>query len=227
MQPCRVLGVGLKVSLITQWWERSTVAGRHYAWLYRESVRSRDHRNKRIASGLVFWCALCDLTSQILCRRVSDMLKMSHSRALHVVDIENLTGLPRPALADVVACHEAYRPLIRDHDLVVVACNHGAFLAAAWGWPDARWLVRSGENGADHALLDVLIYERVEQRFETVVVASGDGVFADTVARLGGLGVTVTVVARPGSLSRRLRMAARHVLTLSPVTALYHSEEPA
>lgn len=145
-----------------------------------------------------------------------------------MVDVENLLGLPRPTLADVQACYEAYRPLIADHDLLVVACNHGAFASVAWGWPNARRLVRSGENGADHALLDVLTCERVEKRFEAIVVASGDGIFADTAARLGAVGIAVTVVSRPEALSRRLRMAARHVLELSPLAAAWsQSGEPA
>jgi hypothetical protein len=156
------------------------------------------------------------------------MLKHAGSRALHLIDIENLIGLARPMLTDVVACNEAYRPLIGDRDLVVVACNHGAFLAVAWGWPHGRLLMQSGENGADHALLDVLMGERVEQRVTAVVVASGDGIFANSVARLGSLGVAVTVVSRPEALSRRLRLAARHVLEFRPVTAAWpYSAEPA
>ncbi len=156
------------------------------------------------------------------------MFKDERPRALHVVDVENLLGIARPTLADVEACYEAYRPMIGDRDLVVVACKHGAFAAVAWGWPGARRLVRSGDNGADRALLDVLTRERVEERFELVAVASGDGIFTDTVARLGGLGVSVTVVSRPAALSRRLRMAARHVLELPPLAPAWsESGEPA
>jgi hypothetical protein len=155
------------------------------------------------------------------------MRKSTAPRALHLIDIENLTGLPRPTTAEVAAWHEAYRPLIRDHDLVVVACNHGAFTSVAWGWPNARRLVRSGANGADEALLDVLKCERVDQRFDAVVVASGDGIFTDAVARLGRLGIAVTVVSRREALSRRLRMAARHILCLTPLPALSRSAEPA
>jgi hypothetical protein len=149
------------------------------------------------------------------------------SRALHLIDIENLIGLARPSFADVAACYRAYRPLIRSHDLVVVACNHGAFGEVAWGWPDARRLVRSGDNGADEALLDVLRYERVDERFDAVVVGSGDGIFTDAIARLGGLGITVTVVHGRGALSGRLRMATRHILCLSPVPTVWREAEPA
>jgi hypothetical protein len=154
-------------------------------------------------------------------------MRNSDSRALHLVDIENLIGLARPSFADVAACYDAYCPLIRCHDLVVVACNHGAFAAVAWGWPDARRLVRSGDNGADEALLDVLRYERIDERFNAVVVGSGDGIFAEAVAGLGGLGVAVTVVSRREALSRRLRLAARHILCLSPVLSVSFAAKPA
>jgi hypothetical protein len=156
------------------------------------------------------------------------MLIETHPRALHVVDIENLLGCARPTVAEVGACYEAYRPLVGPHDLVIVACNHGAFASVAWAWPGARLLVRSGEDGADMALLDVLASERVEKRFKAVAVASGDGIFAEAVSHLGGLDVTVTVVSRPESLARRLRMAARHVLELPPLAAAWTvSGEPA
>ena len=140
-------------------------------------------------------------------------------RALHLVDIENLIGHARPTLAEVASCYEAYRSWIGDHDLVVVACNHGAFPAVAWGWPGARRLVRSGQDGADRELLDVLAFERVEDRFKSVGVACGDGIFTDAVAWLGGTGVSVTVVSRSGALSRRLRMAARDILLVPAATA--------
>ena len=55
-------------------------------------------------------------------------------------------------------------------------------------------------------------YEHPEERYDEVVLASGDGIFADRVADLAGRGVPVTVVSRPGSLSHRLRLAATEVL---------------
>jgi hypothetical protein len=68
--------------------------------------------------------------------------------------------------------------------------------------------MRSGPDGADLALLDVIVGESVEERFSGVVIASGDGRFADEAARLGSLGIVVTVVSTRRSLSRRLELAA-------------------
>jgi hypothetical protein len=100
-----------------------------------------------------------------------------------------------------------------DSSQAVIACNHGAAEAVFWGWDQsARRLVRSGNNGADEALLDVLREENIDARFTQVVIGSGDGIFADAAAWLSGQGLEVTVVSRPDSLSRRLELAASRVI---------------
>lgn len=86
---------------------------------------------------------------------------------------------------------------------------------SGWGGARPRFVVGSGVNGADLALLEVLREERIEERFDRVVVASGDGIFTDAVARLGAAGVEVTVVARSGHCARRLQMAAGRTVFLS------------
>lgn len=136
------------------------------------------------------------------------------ARRLHFVDIENLLGSARPTTHEVTACCKQYneRAAVRPGDLVVVACNHGAALAVGFGWRGVRLLLRSGQDGADLALLDVIARETIEDRFPAIVVASGDGYFADAVARLARLGLEVTVVSNRRALSRRLELAARHVV---------------
>jgi hypothetical protein len=135
-------------------------------------------------------------------------------RRLHLVDIENLIGCARPTTAEAVACRSAYHDCagVRPGDLVVVACNHGAAGTVGLSWRGARLLLRSGADGADLALLDVITNEAVEERFEAIVVASGDGRFAEAVARLGGRGLDVTVISDRRALSRQLRLAARRVV---------------
>jgi NYN domain len=140
--------------------------------------------------------------------------KTNPTRRLHLVDIENLIGCPRPTLGEAMRCRDHYDECadVRPDDLVVVACNHGAVLAVGFGWRGARLLLRSGQDGADLALLDVIAHEHVEDRFAAVVVASGDGRFADAISRLGSLGIDVTVVSNGRALSRRLRLAVKHVV---------------
>lgn len=135
-------------------------------------------------------------------------------RRLHLVDVENLTGSARPTGAEVRACYRRYADLVKPGgmDMYVIACNHGAGAEVGFNWPDVRHLWRSGEDGADLALLDVLAHEAVSDRFEAVILASGDGIFAGPAAELALREVHVTVVANRRSLSRRLEMAAALVI---------------
>lgn len=78
----------------------------------------------------------------------------------------------------------------------------------------------SGPDGADLALLDVLLHEDVAARFTHIVIGSGDGVFGQVAASLSARGVWVTVVSRRDSLSPWLAQAARDVVYLdTPRTA--------
>lgn len=133
-------------------------------------------------------------------------------RTLHLIDIENLTGSSSPTVEEVRNCRDLYEAkFVGKYDLLVIACSHHAFPAVGWEWPRARHLLRSGENGADLALLDAIALESANERFHSVIVASGDGIFTDAVARLGAAGVHVTAISRPESLARTLRLAARHL----------------
>ena len=138
------------------------------------------------------------------------------SRALHVIDVENLACSPLPTMSEVRKLMIRYAELvgIGSNDLVVIACNHKALLSVARGWPGVRYRVRSGPDGADLELIDVLEHERAAERFGRIVIASGDGRFAESVARLAGAGCRVTVVSRRGSLAVRLRLAASDVTCL-------------
>lgn len=139
------------------------------------------------------------------------------NRRLHLIDVENLVGSPRPSLAEVEDCAARYRLATAPgpSDQYVVACNHGAAAAVSFGWPGARVRMRSGPDGADLALIEVIERERVAERFSDVIVGSGDGIFAPAVARLVADGVAVTVASLEGSLSRRLELAAPTVVLVT------------
>ena len=145
-------------------------------------------------------------------------------RRLHLIDIENLAGAAVPSLAMVREAQGRYaeRLAFGTMDQVVIASSHLTLLTAAVGWPHARYRVRSGPDGADLELLDVLLHENVAARFTQVTIGSGDGAFARAAASLGAAGVRVTVVTRRRSLSARLGLAAREVIFIDdaePVTA--------
>jgi hypothetical protein len=135
---------------------------------------------------------------------------------LHVVDIENLAGGPMLSLVQVNELQGWYMARLGfgADDQVVMASSHLCFLNAALGWPHARYRVRSGPNGADHELLDVLEHEDVAARFSRVVIGSGDWRFSRAAASLAERGVRVTVVSRRGSLAAVLARAAQDVVYL-------------
>ena len=89
-------------------------------------------------------------------------------------------------------------------DQVEIASSHLTLVNAALGWPHARYRVRSGPDGADLELLDVLRRENVASRFTHVAIGSGDRLFAGA-AHLAAQGVWVTVVSRRRRLSRAAR----------------------
>ena len=137
-------------------------------------------------------------------------------RRLVVVDIENVVGgavlTPEQAMSARRSIEQSVG--LKGSDHVVIGTSHMGLLAAGLGWRGPRIVVRSGANGADLALLEVLTEERVEDRFDDVVLVSGDGIFAEVVAALAGLGVRVTVAARGDAFSRRLRLAAGRTVLL-------------
>ena len=150
-------------------------------------------------------------------RKVRADVRWGRGRRLVVVDLENIAGGPCQSedCAAWVRRRLADAGVLRAGDHVTVAVDEGALSSVAWVWQGSvcRW--GHGKDGADLALVAELD-ERVHERFDEVVVASGDGVFTDTVAGLVGRGVRVVVAAHGTSLSRRLADAASEVLLLSP-----------
>ena len=146
-----------------------------------------------------------------------------------LVDIENFTGTPSPSTWDVtqaIQCLEGLVPSLGESH-VVVACSHRAAPTVAFAWRAARHIWRSGPDGADLALLSVLANERVHERFESVTICSGDGIFADIAGWLGGAGVNVNVISLAGHLSTRLRIAAASVQEVAFPTVAATSGESA
>ncbi len=144
-------------------------------------------------------------------------MKKAQERTLHLVDIENLIGTASLTTEVVGQCRSEYEGnYFGPRDQITIACSHHAYASVAWGWQKRRLLPpRSGKDGADLALLDVIAFEPIVGQFGYVVVASGDGIFTDAVSWLAQQGVDVTVVARPESLSNSLRMAAARFIPFS------------
>lgn len=145
-------------------------------------------------------------------------------RRILLVDIENLAG---GAVLNARQVAWAKAQLVEaiglnDMDQVVIGTSHIGLITIGTNWKRQRYVVRSGDDGADMALLEVLA-ENLASRYDEVVLASGDGIFTNAVAALGATGVVVHVVAPAHALSRRLHAAASHTTLLPnhyPVTAL-------
>lgn len=137
-------------------------------------------------------------------------------RRLVIVDIENIIG---GAALDPHAVH-AVRSQVESAiavvpgDIVVIGTCHLGLPAVGFTWTSARYVLGSGPDGADLALLEVL-RENIESRFSEAVIVSGDGIFAGRAAQLAAVGVTITVASRPEALSNRLRMAAHQVVYIT------------
>ena len=135
-------------------------------------------------------------------------------RTVHLIDVENLVGsafLDEEAVSETARRYAAAAGLVPGDQVVVATSRFNARNTwFSWGM-GARRLTRSGENGADLALLGVIETERLAERFGRVVIGSGDGIFAEAAARLLADGTAVTVISRPESISRRLRMAVGDV----------------
>lgn len=138
-----------------------------------------------------------------------------------MIDIENLAASPSPTVEEVQAVKAALGQVVPGFDQVqrIVACSHHAAPAVAFEFPGTRHLWKSGRDGADLALLDVLENERVDERYGRITICSGDGIFADAAAWLASRGLDVTVVSHRSHLAARLELAARDIRYLAPVGA--------
>ncbi len=123
-------------------------------------------------------------------------------RAAHLVDAENLLGTAAPCPADVLQLNLA-------------------FTTIGFSWRGPQYLLRSGPDGADLALLAVLRHDHIAARFRRVVIASGDHIFTSAVTDLATVGCQVTVASRRGRLARTLEFAADgRVIYLDPPNRL-------
>jgi hypothetical protein len=143
--------------------------------------------------------------------RSAQGLKVGQRRII-LVDIENVVGGSSALRDHVLWAKDVVEECIsaRPDDQVVVGVAPTGLLDLACAWTCVRYVMRSGLDGADLVLLEVL-GENIADRFGEVVLVSGDGIFADALAALASQGVHTTVVAHSDGLSRRLELAANAV----------------
>lgn len=135
-------------------------------------------------------------------------------RELHLIDIENELGTSAITTSEITRFRKFYlsaNDVPIDAHIVIATSSAQGLLEASVGWPGARTVFIPGKDGADLALVDIALTENVDQRYEKVTIASGDGIFTDTAVRLQNLGVEVTVFARSTCLNTTLWSACHDV----------------
>lgn len=133
-----------------------------------------------------------------------------------MLDIENLLGCPIPSKSQLTLLETQLEELLPLAPVChsVVACNHLA-AGCLFGWQSSgRLILRSGENGADLALLESEDFDVIADRYQKVVIGSGDGIFSPCANFLVQKGLEVVVVSRVGSLSKSLARVASRVVYL-------------
>jgi hypothetical protein len=142
------------------------------------------------------------------------------TRAVHLLDIENLTASPRPGALEVTATMELYRTAvpIGRMDQFIAAVNPRSLVSVGIALQGVQLLTLSGPDGADRALVETALEDHLDQRFSRVVIGSGDGYFAGLAVWLIGRGVHVTVVSRRGALNWRLYTSVPDTVILDSPT---------
>lgn len=144
-------------------------------------------------------------------------------RTLHLIDLENLCGGPAQIEAEKYTVADLYQIQagIAQDDHVVVASNPSSLVHCFDAFPGSRLVGRHGPDGADSALLDVLRdVDWIAQRYDRVIVGSGDHCFAPSATALRVRGILVGVIAREGSVSRSLEARAAFVRLLPHLSSL-------
>jgi hypothetical protein len=141
------------------------------------------------------------------------------TRTIHLIDAENIAGTGRPTRLDLDAgravLEAATRPRPGDH--TVVAASVGNALLVGLTWPHAQLLVGHGPDGADVALLDWAASADLLDRFDGVVIASGDFAVVGITTSLRAAGLPVVVASWRESCSKVLAGVATCVRWLDPL----------
>lgn len=144
--------------------------------------------------------------------------QINEIRALHFIDIENLSESRFLDQESVRNVKREYFEVIKPNqgDQFVIGVSHFNLAAATFGWGAgvATYVVRSGEDGADLALLNVMADRRLTGRFQSVSIASGDGIFAGAGRALRGRGHSIKFVAREFCLSQSILQSGCECLLL-------------
>lgn len=142
-----------------------------------------------------------------------------YGRAYHVIDIENLLALTHgiPVWTKAGSLYKVIAG-VEDIDLMLVAADQSRIFDLKIAFPGADVRPGRGTDGADLALINNIDIEFVANRFDTVVIGSGDNRFTDIAYQARQHGLNVVVVSRRTSLGRTLASYADAVIDMPELT---------
>ena len=129
-------------------------------------------------------------------------------RALHLIDLENLCGAGSTTAEDAARVLAAYVDAVKigPADSIHIGVAHHmatAVMPVLCVFP-GRLHVRSGQDGAETALLESIDLAHISTRFSRLIIASADRTFTEAADEARRLGMTVWQVTGRGGLSREL-----------------------
>ena len=137
-------------------------------------------------------------------------------RSLHVLDLEYIgqgPGCNGTYLAEMVRRYRIVSETDTILDLTIGAASHYVYKRVAFDLPsDMRNLpAGGGPDAADLRLLAEVDPQDVGDRFDQVVIGSGDHIFADLALAIGGAGARTMAVGYAYNMSRKLAAAVDEV----------------
>ena len=142
-------------------------------------------------------------------RNTDELLTLGSSAeptTLHLIDIENLIGCGKITAEDVAQVRRLYLSTSKAevNDKFCIAAHPINRNALLEGWRGASYLYRKGKDGADQALLNIYWGLKSPEKFQRIVLGSGDFIFWQLVEDANRAGIKVDVLARKGSCSKLL-----------------------
>lgn len=135
----------------------------------------------------------------------------SASRKIVLIDLENMLfgdhegqGQAQNRSKEILGLAQARRP----GDNIIVGCNPQLVFLAAETFPGSQIVTGKGKDGADMALIEALDLGRAIERYDELVIVSGDHLFCEVAHPARKAGLPVRIVAPHAGLSTALRVFA-------------------
>ncbi|MGB3414140.1 MAG: NYN domain-containing protein [Microbacteriaceae bacterium] len=134
-------------------------------------------------------------------------------RTMVLVDIENFCQMPNPSVEAIEKAQTLLETLIRIKagDQMIIACDVNNIANVGFTWRGNFELrMGQGKDGADLELLEELENGQLADRFENVIVVSGDHIYAPSLRILEAQGVNTRVISHSANISAELYISCKN-----------------